>query len=118
MIAAYSRQGKTGPEKDPKAPFLGARGGLVSFQQPGYYRAREFYAPRYEAAAPAQGPDPRFSTLYWVPEVRTDARGQAQLSFFAADAGGTFQAVSEEITAQGIPMRGTATIVIRKIPAE
>ncbi|AIZ63306.1 hypothetical protein PK28_05635 [Hymenobacter sp. DG25B] len=113
VIAAYSRQGKSEPAKDPKAAFKASRGGFISFQMPGYYRAREFYAPRYEAAAPAQGPDPRFSTLYWAPEVRTDVRGLAQLSFFAADAGGTFSAVVEGITSQGTPMRGTTTIIVR-----
>ncbi|GAB3313282.1 Plug domain-containing protein [Hymenobacter humi] len=118
VIAAYSRQGKDGPAKDPKAAFVGSRGGFLSFQMPGYYRAREFYAPRYEAAAPVQGPDPRLSTLYWLPEVRTDARGQAQLSFFAADAVGTFQATAEGVTTQGTPMRGTATFVVRKALAK
>ena len=83
---------------------------------PGYYQAREFYAPRYEATSAL--PDPRYTTLYWLPEVQTDATGQAQLTFFTSDAGGTFQAVAEGLSLQGTPLRGSATLLVKAQPAK
>ena len=111
VLAAYTRQdGYT----DPQAKQPVARRGAVAVQIPGYYQAREFYAPRYPAATTPAPPDPRYATLYWLPEVRTDATGQALLSFFTADAGGTFQATAEGLTAQGTPLRGSATLVVQE----
>ncbi|WP_158022726.1 TonB-dependent receptor, partial [Hymenobacter coccineus] len=116
VIAAYTRQAGPSYAVDPQAQFAAARAGVLSAQIPGYYRAREFYAPRYEA--PATRPDPRYTTLYWAPTVRTDASGQAQLSFFTADAGGTFQIVAERLSAQGTPLRGCAVLVVQGDPGK
>ncbi|MCC2547276.1 TonB-dependent receptor plug domain-containing protein [Hymenobacter sp. BT175] len=87
--------------------------GLLTLRMPGYYRAREFYAPRYEASAKAPRPDPRRTTLFWAPNVQTDATGRTQLTFYTADAGGTFQATAEGLTSNGQPGRGTGTVLVR-----
>ncbi|TPG67002.1 MG2 domain-containing protein [Hymenobacter nivis] len=116
VIAAYTRQAAPPLDADPQVQFAAARAGVLSAQVPGYYRAREFYAPRYEA--PSAQPDPRYTTLYWAPAVRTDASGQAQLSFFTADASGPFQIVAEGLSAQGTPMRGSAVLVVQGAPGK
>ncbi|MCC3154458.1 hypothetical protein Q3A66_15515 [Hymenobacter sp. BT770] len=113
VIALHSRQASSINRADPMATFAAARTGVLSVQVPGYYRAREFYAPRYEAATATTAPDPRYTTLYWAPEVRTDATGQAQLNFFTSDATGAFQATAEGLNANGAPMRGTAALVVK-----
>jgi hypothetical protein len=83
-------------------------------QVPGYYRAREFYAPRYEtAAASTAQPDPRFTTLYWAPMVQTDATGQAQLSFYTSDAVGRFSITGEGLSTRGLPLSGRAELVVQ-----
>lgn len=112
VIAAYSRKGGATASVGAPDGFAAARRGALSVSVPGYYRAREFYAPRYPAA-PASPPDPRYTTLYWAPEVRTDALGQAQLSFFTSDAKGTFQATAEGMSSQGTPMRASASLLVK-----
>jgi hypothetical protein len=109
VIALHSRSSSTLP--DGQAGFGVARPGTLSLQVPGYYRAREFYAPRYDAPTPP--PDPRYTTLYWAPEVRTDASGQAQLSFYTSDATGEFQAVAEGLSPQGTALRGTTILSVQ-----
>ena len=76
---------------------------------PGFYAAREFYQPRYNALLTNPPADPRTSTLYWNPLVRTNANGQAELHFFTADGGGTFQAVAEGVGLDGQPALGSSS---------
>ncbi|GAA4037860.1 Plug domain-containing protein [Hymenobacter glaciei] len=116
VIAVHSRKVGLVYDTDPKDAFAAARTGLLSMQVPGYYRAREFYAPRYEAAASTALPDPRFTTLYWAPMVQTDATGQAQLSFYTSDAVGRFRVVGEGLGTQGLPLSGTTELVVQPQP--
>ncbi len=110
VIAIYTKRADPkykGADKGP-AP------GIALVKLPGYYQAREFYAPRYGAPTlSAPGPDPRRTSLYWNPEVRTNAAGEATVTFFTADGGGTFQVVAEGLTPAGQPVRGTATVVVQ-----
>ena len=87
--------------------------GIATVKLPGYYPAREFYQPRYNALLTNPPADPRTSTLYWNPAVRTNAQGEAELHFFTADGSGTFQAVVEGLSAAGQPAQGTGTVVVR-----
>ncbi|OGX87538.1 TonB-dependent receptor plug domain-containing protein [Hymenobacter glacialis] len=87
--------------------------GIATVRVPGFYAAREFYQPRYNALLTNPPADPRTSTIYWNPTVRTNARGEAELYFFTADDGGTFQAVAEGVSADGRPAQGTGTLVMR-----
>ncbi|MFD1468984.1 TonB-dependent receptor plug domain-containing protein [Hymenobacter caeli] len=109
-IAIYTKRGDSkykGADKGP-AP------GIATVRLPGYYQAREFYAPRYGAPTlTAPGPDPRRTALYWNPDVRTNAAGEAAFTVFTADVNGTFQVVAEGLTPAGQPVRGTATVVVQ-----
>jgi TonB-dependent SusC/RagA subfamily outer membrane receptor len=107
VIAVYTKRGNVNYDysKEP-AP------GTVTLRLPGYYRAREFYAPRYDTPKQAPRPDPRRTTLYWNPRVRTGADGQAQLTFFTSDESGTFRMVAEGLTASGQPSMGAAEIKV------
>lgn len=87
--------------------------GIATVRVPGFYPVREFYQPRYNALLTNPPADPRTSTLYWNPTVRTSASGQAELHFFTADGGGTFQAVAEGLSLSGQPVQGTGTVVVR-----
>jgi len=116
VVAVYTRQGGTAYGVASPDDLVAARPGMHAVKVPGYYQAREFYAPRYEATSAL--PDPRYTTLYWLPEVQTDATGQAQLTFFTSDAGGTFQAVAEGLSLQGTPLRGSATLLVKAQPAK
>ena len=75
--------------------------GVLPITVKGFYRAREFYAPKYEANLP---PNPRpdlRSTIYWNPAVVTDKDGNANFEFFSADAPGTYRVVVEGIDNKG-----------------
>lgn len=65
----------------------------------GYATAREFYSPRYETTG-ADKPDFR-PTLYWNPDVQTDAEGRATVTFYTSDAVGTLHVVAEGLTDDG-----------------
>ena len=110
VIAIYTKRGDSkykGAEKGPSP-------GIALIKLPGYYQAREFYTPRYGAPTlTAPGPDPRHTALYWNPDVRTNAAGEATFTLFTADGSGTFQVVAEGLTAAGLPVRGTATVVVQ-----
>ena len=87
--------------------------GVATVKLAGFYEAREFYQPRYNALLTNPPADPRTSTLYWNPTVRTNAKGEAELHFFTADGSGTFQAVAEGVSATGQPALGSGTVVVR-----
>ena len=113
VVAIHSRKMGLVYETNPKDAFTAARTGALSMQVPGYYRAREFYAPRYETAAATAHPDPRFTTLYWAPMVQTDATGQAQLSFYTSDAVGRFRVTGEGLSTRGLPLSGSVELVVQ-----
>lgn len=73
----------------------------------GYACPRQFYQPRYDRPQPATvPPDPRRRTLYWNPDVRANAAGEAGLTFYTADAAGRFQLVAQRVSAAGQPALG------------
>jgi hypothetical protein len=108
-IAVYTKRADPNYKGANKAPAPG----VATVKLPGYYQAREFYQPRYNALLTNPPADPRSSTLYWNPAVRTNARGEAELHFFTADGSGTFQAVAEGLSLGGLPAQGSGTVVVR-----
>ncbi|MBD2768744.1 TonB-dependent receptor plug domain-containing protein [Hymenobacter sp. BT664] len=87
--------------------------GIATVKLPGFYQAREFYQPRYNALLTNPPVDPRTSTLYWNPAVRTNAKGEAELHFFTADGSGSFQAVAEGLSQNGQPAQGMGPVIVR-----
>jgi len=108
-IAIYTKRA----DPNYKGQDLPAAPGIATVKLPGYYTAREFYQPRYNALLTNPPADPRTSTLYWNPSVRTNATGQVELHFFTADGSGTFQAVAEGVSLSGQPAQGSGTMVVR-----
>jgi hypothetical protein len=106
-IAIYTKRGDAS-YRGPLRPVPN----VLRVQVPGYYRARQFFVPRYDLA-PSTLPDPRRTTLYWNPTVQTDATGEARLRFFTADASGSFQAVAEGLTPTGQVVQGEGAVVVR-----
>lgn len=67
----------------------------------GYHKARQFYVPPYgnENYKKQQIPDLR-STIYWNPYVKVK-NGQAQISFYNADAASNYQVIVEGVSTEG-----------------
>ena len=66
----------------------------------GFQKARQFYAPTYGNAGNRRQPDFR-TTLYWNPNVITDASGRATMTFYNSD-----DLAAWRVTAEGISMKG------------
>lgn len=68
----------------------------------GYSMPAEFYVPKYQVEANRQStlPDLR-STIYWKPDLKTNAQGEADLFFFTADGTGTYTITAEGLTPKG-----------------
>jgi hypothetical protein len=72
----------------------------------GYYQARTFYSPKYTTPLPEhEKPDLR-TTIYWEPNIVTDANGNATVSFFNADNNSIIKADLEGISESGFPIVG------------
>ena len=95
VLVITTKQGKGLQSKDIPST------GILPITVKGFYRAREFYAPKYEANLPINPrPDLR-STIYWNPSVITDKDGNANFEFYSADTPGTYRVVVEGIDNKG-----------------
>jgi len=109
VIAVYTKRG----DKNYKGTDTAPSPGLLVIRLPGFYRAKEFYQPRYGAPvlnAPAS--DARRLTLYWDPEFSTDVKGQGEFLFYTADGSGNFQISTEGVSLAGDPSQGKASIYV------
>lgn len=87
--------------------------GLLDYTHPGYYQAREFYAPTYDQPLPSeQRPDVR-TTIHWEPDLETDTEGKAEISFYTADNTGAYDIIVQGITKDGRPVTGRQTVVVK-----
>ena len=98
IIAIYTRQGTQGT--------FGARihRGVINIHHPGYYKAREFYAPTYQDQTTSQQASDFRTTLYWQPTVEVGVDGKATLEFYTADRASTYEIRLEGLTPSGIPL--------------
>jgi hypothetical protein len=75
--------------------------GSLHFTPKGFYKAREFYSPKYDVSTPSNShPDLR-TTIYWKPELVTDKDGNASFDYYNADGHGTYRIVIEGIDNTG-----------------
>jgi hypothetical protein len=92
VIAVYTERGHFIPR-------------ALEFKKWGYYKAREFYAPKYETENNITTPDQR-ETLYWNPQLETDENGEANVSFYNSDKKSDFNVTLTGLNKEGIPMFG------------
>ena len=78
--------------------------GILPITARGFYKAREFYSPKYESTATNKLADLR-TTIYWNPEVATNKNGNAQFEFYTADVPGNYRVTIEGIDENGNPGR-------------
>ncbi|MDF9828924.1 TonB-dependent receptor plug domain-containing protein [Parabacteroides sp. PF5-6] len=80
---------------------------------PGYQRAVEFYAPKYETPEQRSSflPDLR-TTIYWKPDLFTNEDGKARFEFYSADTPTVYDIVFEGLTNDGLPVRKVESIRI------
>ena len=104
VVAIYTRQGSGFAEIDTPSP------GIINMKHPGYYQAREFYAPAYDKKRPEHiKPDFR-STLYWDPTIEVSKNGKANVSFYTSDKASSYRIIVEGITLDGRPIKGSYSL--------
>jgi hypothetical protein len=75
--------------------------GTLSYHFAGYYKARQFYSPKYSADDVQNSlPDLR-TTIYWNPNMITDETGKTSFNYSNADTKGTYRVTIEGVDAQG-----------------
>ena len=76
--------------------------GVLPITVMGFYKARQFYSPKYDtpAALSSKQRDLR-STIYWNPEIKTDKDGNASFEYYNADGTGTYKITIEGIDKDG-----------------
>ena len=75
----------------------------------GYYRARKFYAPKYNSIREVETRTDFRPTIYWNPTLEVKNNGKAEFEFYNSDEITTFKAIVEGIAVDGSIGRGEAT---------
>jgi hypothetical protein len=76
----------------------------------GYYRAKEFYKPRFENPGDI---DPRTNTIHWEPNITTNEKGEAMVSFYNSAQTGKNRIIIQGITNTGQPLVSTADYLVK-----
>ncbi|TSD66712.1 hypothetical protein FFF34_004700 [Inquilinus sp. KBS0705] len=76
--------------------------GVLPLKIVGFYKARQFYAPRYDQENNSYKHADLRSTIFWLPQIATDVNGDASFDYFNADNKGTYQIIIEGITNEGM----------------
>ena len=76
----------------------------------GYYKAREFYKPKLEKP---DAIDPRTNTIHWEPNIITNEKGEATISFYNIEQTGKIRLVAEGISSNGTPLAATASYEVK-----
>lgn len=77
----------------------------------GFQKPAEFYSPRYETEESREiGPPDLRTTIYWNPDVKISADGEAYFEFYTADSPVDYSVVIEGITADGMIIRNRSTL--------
>jgi hypothetical protein len=100
MIAIYT---KTGVDVD-------ADGKKYVYKIPGYNKSNSFNSPDYSMKND-DSPDFR-TTIYWQPDVETNDKGNATVTFYTADLATRYRIVVEGITEQGKLVRAVSYITV------
>lgn len=94
-------------------------------QQQGYYRARQFAAPVYNAQDKVDVRNDFRNTIYWNPSVELDRSGKKTVEFYASDDITSFRATAEGVSNSGMVGRGESVFYTQlpftmtsKVPVE
>jgi hypothetical protein len=87
--------------------------GISIMNVAGYLISREFYTPRYESPNSAPNFNDLRSTIYWNPEIVTDASGKARIIFPIKSYGTTVRLEIEGLTDKGKAIAGSFEYEVR-----
>ena len=94
-----------GPYKEPP------KFNIKTIMPPGYLNPAEFYSPRYETTDSREiGPPDLRTTVYWNPDVKVSADGEALFDFYTADNPTDYTLFIEGVTYDGLIISGRSRI--------
>ncbi len=74
--------------------------GNLRFKAHGFYKAREFYSPKYLVTTQNNNLDQR-STIFWNPNLATDVNGNGAFEYYNSDGKGSYRVIVEGVDAKG-----------------
>jgi hypothetical protein len=87
---------------------------VIKFSPKGFNKQREFYAPKYTAAAATYTRNDLRTTIYWNPKVVTDPlTGLSTFEFYNADGKGSYKAIVEGIDKNGNVGRSVIRYIVK-----
>ncbi|MFA6275118.1 MAG: TonB-dependent receptor [Pedobacter sp.] len=105
VIVITTKTGKGRTTFNTRAP------GMLTYTPKGFYSVRQFYSPKYDVK---QDDKPDFRpTVYWNPNLVSDANGKAKLNYFNTDQLGNYRIVIEGIDADGNLARKVYTYEVK-----
>ena len=94
----------------PSTPSLG----LAVVRPLGYYKAGQFYSPKYETDEQKQNANPDLrTTIYWNPSIILKQNKVSPLSFYTADSPGTYNVIVEGVTNTGEPIHYQTKLTVK-----
>jgi hypothetical protein len=72
--------------------------GIFSIEPNGFYKAREFYVPKYDAQ---HGQKDNRTTIFWKPDLITDSGGNVSFNFTNSDSKGIYRVEVEGADSKG-----------------
>lgn len=96
-----------------RGPLINSRGGFYAYNPLIPSWSKEFYSPKYKSRETPVKTDFR-PTIYWEPDVITDANGEATLKFFTSDRIGTYTIIAEGSNMNGLIGFGSGRISVKK----
>jgi hypothetical protein len=87
--------------------------GSASLVHPGFYKARAFYEPGYQAENQGFEETTPGPTLYWNPEVRLTENDKTGISFFTGEVSSNYRVLLEGITSEGFPVKSEIFIKVK-----
>jgi len=98
LFVITTRHGNDDDDDEPQ-PVYGR--GITTYFPKGYYKAREFYSPRYDRPKTDKQLADLRTTIYWKPTLLTGSDGKASIEYFNAGSKGTYRVVVEGIGNDG-----------------
>ena len=98
VICIYLRRGGEDKKDEPQEPSRNQ----AKVYPLGYSLPAAFYVPKYQMEANRVDPIPDLrTTIFWKPNVKSNAQGEADIFFYTADTPGTYTITAEGVSDQG-----------------
>lgn len=107
VIAIYSKTGNGSLKNVKREP------GIINFNYPGFYTAREFYSPDYADSFVDNSKQDIRTTLHWEPKIVIKENSKAEITFFTSDSRSDYAIEIEGITDVGVPVYHYSTFEVR-----